>query len=166
ARGVAKLGGKLVLQQRELGGGFSRHIDQRAGDGLAVVVDAFHHEIVIHGALAADRGPLALANPAVACHAGSQQRQVQSAKRGARLLDDRQVHDLIAVVASTTSTVVVTAATCITTFAVVVLFSSTVRFRNVASAKPAFLMVMLYSPAGTLLNRYKPLASVVVVLLM
>ena len=81
-------------KQGEFRGGFGGDVNQRAGDALVVVVHAFDREVVVHGALAADRRAGALADAAVTGYAGAQQREVQRAEQAVGILDDRQVHDL------------------------------------------------------------------------
>src|SRR5579884_664777 len=62
----------------------------------------------------------------------------------------------IAAAASLTSTVALTLPIWSVTFAVSVLFSSTLRLLIAAFAKPDALAVRLYRPTGMLLNRYSP----------
>src|SRR5207237_209948 len=55
AVGAPVLGGELVLDERELGDLFRRDVALRAGHSLVIVVNAVEHEVVVAGALAADR---------------------------------------------------------------------------------------------------------------
>ena len=54
ASGAAELRSVLVLEEGELGNGLVRHVNHAPGNALVVVVDAFHHEVVIAGPLAAN----------------------------------------------------------------------------------------------------------------
>src|SRR5262249_54992930 len=82
ARRMAVLGRELILQQREFRHRFGGDIDLRPGNYLVVIVHAIDHEIVIAGALPADRTTGAHTHAAAAGDVGGQQSQVVDARRG------------------------------------------------------------------------------------
>src|SRR5205807_10058839 len=81
-----------VLQNREFGDGIVRDWNQRTGYALAVIVDAFHGEIVIARTLAANAWARTGANAAAARHTGTQERKVKDSAGTKRRAGKVRVH--------------------------------------------------------------------------
>src|SRR6266446_818805 len=67
----------LILQNCEFGDGIVGDRNQRSSNGLTVIVDAFHREIVVPWTLPANAGARTCANPAAARHTGTQKRKIK-----------------------------------------------------------------------------------------
>src|ERR1035437_9597749 len=76
---MAEVRGELVGDQRKAANRITRNVDQRSGDCLVVVVDAFNLKVVVAGALAADRRTDADAQTARGGNTGTQQGYVENA---------------------------------------------------------------------------------------
>ncbi len=80
AGGVTELGRELVGDEGEVADGIVGHVDEWAGDGLVVVVDAFNCEVIVTRALTADRWANTDTDTASGGDAGAQKRGVENAE--------------------------------------------------------------------------------------
>ena len=76
----------LILENRKFGNRVIRDRNERPGYALAVIVDAFHREVVVAWALPANAGARTRANAAAARHTGTQKGKIKDSagtERGA-----------------------------------------------------------------------------------
>src|ERR1035441_2805207 len=76
---MAEVRGELVGDQRKAANRITRNVDQRSGNCLVVVVDAFNLKVVVAGGLAANRRTDTDAQTAGGGDAGAQERHVENA---------------------------------------------------------------------------------------